>query len=50
MLKAKVNPSQRSPDGTNEAWVIVKSKKTSFVLIVHAWLGKFPVPVLHFKY
>ena len=26
MLKAKVNPSQRSPDEANEAWIIVKSE------------------------
>ena len=26
MVKAKVNPSQRSPDAANESWIIVKSE------------------------
>lgn len=41
ILKAKVNPSQRSPDSSQEAWLIAKKMEKSFLSTVHIRLGQF---------
>ena len=44
ILKAQVKPSQKSPENSHEAWVIIIMRDGSVMTAqhtTHAWLGKF---------
>ena len=47
IIKAKVNPSQRSPDDAHEPWLVVKQKEKLLLFIAPAWQGKFKILILN---